>query len=124
MSTKTPDNQTDDPNPTDDTGLVVVPGPVADSGPEHVVLPPTEMEDERRRKVEWFNNRRAGLLPHERAWMERYDVLLGQGFQLRPRLRPGWQPSWTGPGGNAIQCEDGEILRVSSCFCPVLIIVH
>lgn len=126
MSTKIPDSQTNVPSPTDDPGRVAVPGPVADpeagpgaTRPEPTVLPRTEEEHSRHRKVEWFNNRRAELLPHEKAWMERYDILLGQGFQLRPRLRPGWQPSWRGPGGNAIQCEDGEILRVSSCFRPM-----
>lgn len=129
MSTKIPDSRTNDPSPTDDPGQVTVPGPVADpeAGPgttilEPAVLPRTEEEDERHRKVEWFNDRRTELLPQEKAWMERYDTLLGQGFQLRPRLRPGWQPSWAGPGGNATQCEDGEILRVSSCFRPVLIV--
>lgn len=129
MSTKIPDTQTNNPSPTDDPGLVVVPGPVADpeAGPgatrlEPTVLPRTEEEDERHRKVEWFNDRRVELLPHENTWMERYHTLLGQGFRLRPRLRPGWQPSWAGPGGNAVQSEDGEILRVSSCFCPMLIV--
>jgi len=127
MSTKIPDSQTNNPSPTDDPGRVAVPGPVANStGPEATslepaALPHTEEEDERHRKVEWFDNRRAELLPHEKAWVERYHTLLGQGFQLRPRLRPGWQPSWTGPGGNAMRCEDGEILRVSSRFSPMLI---
>ena len=134
MSTKVPDNQTNNPSPADDPGLTDVfspatdpeagsgdPGPGA-TGLEHVVLPRTEAENERQRKMAWLNDRLEELLPHERAWMERYHTLLEQGFQLRPRLRPGWQPSWTGPGGNAIQREDGEVLRVSSCFGPVLIV--
>jgi hypothetical protein len=128
MSTKISDNsQAEDPSP------IVDPSPVADPDtetvgpepeatvPEPTVFPWTEYEDERRKKIEWFNKRRAELEPHEQTWMERYHILLAQGFQLRPRLRPDWQPSWMGPSGdgNAILSEDGEMLRVSPCARPV-----
>lgn len=121
MSAKTPDScQSNDPSP------IVDPAPVADPEPEATasepaVFPWTESENEWRKGVEWFNKRRAELEPHEKSWMERYHMLLAQGFQLRPRLRPDWQPSWTAPGGNgnAILSEDGEMLRVRHYFCPV-----
>ena len=133
MSTKTSDSQTNDPSPAHDPNPIVDLGPVADTigepvdprpsatEPEYVALPRTKKEDWRHQSAEWFNSRRVELLPHERAWMERHQILLEQGFQLRPRFRPGWQPSWTGSGGNAIQCEDGEILRVSNRLCSTLV---
>jgi len=123
MSAKIPDScQSNDPNPTVD------PAPVADLEPEATTSEPgefpwTESENERRKGVERFNKRRAELEPHEKSWMERYHMLLAQGFRLRPRLRPDWRPSWTAPGGNgnAILSEDGEMLRVRPYFCPVYI---
>ena len=126
MSTKIPGScQTSDPSPTvdpspadDPDAGAIGPDPKAIAH-EPAVFPLTKLENERRKKVEWFNKRRAELEPYERAWMERYHILLSQGLQLRPRLRPGWQPSWAGPdgNGNAILSEDGEVLRVS--FFPV-----
>lgn len=116
MSANIPDSQANDLSPASDTGAEAVGSEQQATALEPAVLPWAESEDERRRQVEWFNKRRAELEPHEITWMERYHILLAQGFQLRPRLRPGWQPSWTGPGGNAILSEDGEMLRVSSCF--------
>lgn len=75
----------------------------------------SEALEERRRAIEELNKSLMELEPHETTWMKRYHILLAQGLQLRPRLRPGWQPSWTYPGGNALMSEDGEILDVSSC---------
>lgn len=34
------------------------------------------------------------LTEAEGAWADLYNYLLGQGYQLRPRYRPGWKPSW------------------------------
>jgi len=111
-------NPTIDPTPVADPDVGAVdPEPEATAS-EPAVFPWTESENERRKGVERFNKRRAELEPHEKSWMERYHMLLAQGFQLRPRLRPDWQPSWTAPGGNgnAILSEDGEMLRVRPYF--------
>lgn len=34
------------------------------------------------------------LTNSEVAWRDNYEWLLSCGYQLRPRLRPGWVPSW------------------------------
>jgi hypothetical protein len=74
--------------------------------------------EERRKIIEEYNHILTELEPHEKIWAERYHMLLVQGLQLRPRMRPEWQPSWFSPDGdgNAFMSEDGEVLRVSSCF--------
>lgn len=71
------------------------------------------MEEERRRLAQRADEHRMELQPNERTWMERYHILFEQGFQLRPRLRPGWQQSLAGPDGNATLGEERTVLRVS-----------
>ena len=36
----------------------------------------------------------AKLYPYEQKWRARQPELLQRGYQLRPRFRPGWKPSW------------------------------
>ena len=36
----------------------------------------------------------AKLYPYEKRWQARQPWLLERGYQLRPRFRPGWVPSW------------------------------
>ena len=74
--------------------------------------------EEQRKIIEKYNRILTELEPHEKTWMERYHMLLAQGLQLRPRMRPDWQPSWFSPDGieDAFMSEDGVVLRVSSCF--------
>ncbi|KAJ6498044.1 hypothetical protein C8R47DRAFT_1112658 [Mycena vitilis] len=38
--------------------------------------------------------------PNEQFWIHYQQFLLSRGYQLRPRFRPGWVPSWTLPGSN------------------------
>lgn len=48
------------------------------------------------------------LTPHEKYWVDLQPFLLECGYQLRPRYRPEWQPSWLQPG-NFVRwstCED------------------
>jgi len=42
----------------------------------------------------------------ERIWHDRYHFLLQKGFELRPRYRPGWTPSWLNAKGEPLLCED------------------
>ena len=49
----------------------------------------------------------------ERWWVERQEALEQAGYMLRPRFRPGWQPSWTGTKKHYLDCEDGRSIRVS-----------
>ncbi|KAI0709588.1 kinase-like domain-containing protein [Cerioporus squamosus] len=52
-----------------------------------------------------------GLLTEgEIFWRERYDWLRQSGYELRPRYRPDWTPSWTGTNKLIISCEDGVAL--------------
>ena len=51
----------------------------------------------------------------EEKWKGRHEMLKHEGFELRPRLRPGWKPSWIESGADPLDCEDGELLPVG-CF--------
>ena len=54
----------------------------------------------------------AELSPHEEKWRDRYEMLKTEGYELRPRLRPGWKPSWHESRADPLNCEDGELLPV------------
>ncbi|KAI0039018.1 hypothetical protein FA95DRAFT_1504750 [Auriscalpium vulgare] len=47
------------------------------------------------------------LYDHEIRWRERAYFLEDRGYLLRPRLRPGWQPSWVGTNKSYFTAEDG-----------------
>jgi len=49
------------------------------------------------------------LQPWEVTWRDRFEGLKSNGYLLRPRFRPGWQPSWlqTGlTGSDRLRAED------------------
>ncbi|KAF8609966.1 hypothetical protein BDV93DRAFT_567612 [Ceratobasidium sp. AG-I] len=46
------------------------------------------------------------LTPAEQAWSAHCAYLERKGFILRPRLRPGWTPSWLGTSIDPSECED------------------
>ncbi|KAI0045022.1 hypothetical protein FA95DRAFT_1496145 [Auriscalpium vulgare] len=46
------------------------------------------------------------LLLHEFPWLGRQPFLESKGYMLRPRLRPGWTPSWISNGKDPALCED------------------
>ena len=54
-----------------------------------------------------------GIDGNEKWWVERQEALEQAGYMLRPRLRPGWQPSWTGTNIQYLDCEDGQSIGVS-----------
>ena len=54
----------------------------------------------------------ATLAPEEKKWRDRHGMLKIEGYELRPRLRPGWKASWLESGADPLECEDGEILPV------------
>lgn len=56
------------------------------------------------------------IMPYEAWWRDRYDLLLSRGYQLRPRLRPGWVPSWTTNGKEIWSCEDSAYIMVFSTY--------
>lgn len=49
----------------------------------------------------------------EMWWRDRADFLESRGYRLRPRFRPGWQPSWSGRDRSPLFCEDGQFHVVS-----------
>jgi hypothetical protein len=49
----------------------------------------------------------------ERWWVERQEALERAGYMLRPRFRPGWQPSWAGTDKTYFDFEDGQTIGVS-----------
>lgn len=53
----------------------------------------------------------ASLVPEERSdaekrWVALHPYLQSKGYQLRPRYRPDWIPSWKATGANPRDCED------------------
>ncbi|CAE6491902.1 unnamed protein product [Rhizoctonia solani] len=44
----------------------------------------------------------------ETNWVHFQPYLVSKGYQLRPRYRPGWQPSWKFTGANPYDCEDSN----------------
>jgi hypothetical protein len=58
-------------------------------------------------------NRPGRIDENERWWVERQEALEQAGYMLRPRFRPGWQPSWTGTNKQFLHFEDGHSLLVS-----------
>lgn len=57
------------------------------------------------------------LSSYEITWRDRQQFLESKGYMLRPRLRPGWIPSWLQSGTYWRRAEDSAEL-------PVSIIVH
>ncbi|KAF8874749.1 kinase-like domain-containing protein [Infundibulicybe gibba] len=43
---------------------------------------------------------------NEIIWRDRYNFFLERGWELRPRYRPDWKPSWAGTSTNPVDCED------------------
>ena len=52
------------------------------------------------------------LTSNEEKWRDRREMLKLEGYELRPRLRPDWKPSWLESGVDPLDCEDGEFLPV------------
>ncbi|KAI0316379.1 hypothetical protein OF83DRAFT_1060461 [Amylostereum chailletii] len=46
------------------------------------------------------------LLYHEEWWRDHQVFLQSRGYMLRPRLRPGWTPSWHASGQSVREAED------------------
>ncbi|KAI0041906.1 hypothetical protein FA95DRAFT_1598729 [Auriscalpium vulgare] len=51
------------------------------------------------------------LLPHEEWWRDQAPFLESRGYRLRPRLRPGWTPSWKTGVLAEIDAEDAVFSR-------------
>jgi hypothetical protein len=58
--------------------------------------------------------RGGGLGDREIWWAEHQVALEHAGYMLRPRYRPGWQPSWVGTGKFHRDFEDGRGRLVST----------
>ncbi|KAI0036413.1 hypothetical protein K488DRAFT_41089 [Vararia minispora EC-137] len=52
------------------------------------------------------------LRDYEARWRDRQPFLQSRGYTLRPRLRPGWTPSWLTTGKHPLRSEDGIFLPV------------
>lgn len=59
----------------------------------------------------------ARLMGGEVFWRDHYKWLHECGYELRPRYKPGWKPSWLSAKGKVLKnwalCEDGCWLHVS-----------
>ncbi|QRV72162.1 Tyrosine kinase specific for activated [Ceratobasidium sp. AG-Ba] len=52
--------------------------------------------------------------PAEKRWVSYQPYLLSKGYQLRPRYRQGWVPSWRTSGKRIHECEDrGDTLALN-----------
>jgi len=54
------------------------------------------------------------LSDHEVMWRDRQPFLESKGYMLRPRLRPGWTPSWLATGKSRLYFEDSARLPLRS----------
>ena len=59
------------------------------------------------------------LFQSEVWWRDCYDDIIRCGYQLRPRYRPGWVPSWRGLNKDFFSVEDGQPCLVCA-ICLVL----
>ncbi|EPQ58920.1 hypothetical protein GLOTRDRAFT_35157 [Gloeophyllum trabeum ATCC 11539] len=48
----------------------------------------------------------------EMSWRDRYDYFESRGYQLRPRYKAGWTPSWIGKNIDPEFCEDAIRQRI------------
>ena len=69
---------------------------------------PTTQQDDEETDDELFGR----LFPLEIAWRDRQVFLQSRGYMLRPRLRPGWEPSWRTTGKSIFRSEDSFALPV------------
>ena len=60
------------------------------------------------------------LFRSEVWWREHYDDIKLCGYQLRPRYRPGWVPSWRESNKDFFSVEDGQPCLVSAVLLVVL----
>jgi hypothetical protein len=60
------------------------------------------------------------LVMTERWWRDRYDAISSRGYELRPRYRPDWEPSWLKSGKDFYTVEDGQptIVRLTLLISP------
>lgn len=58
----------------------------------------------------------AVLAADERDWAHRQPFLKANGYDLRPRYQPGWQPSWEMIGDDWMDAEDALGLPVRHCI--------
>ena len=59
------------------------------------------------------------LFRSEVWWRDHYDDIKLCGFQLRPRYRPGWVPSWRESNKDFFSVEDGQPCLVSAVLSVV-----
>lgn len=64
-----------------------------------------------------------GINKNEKWWVERQEALEQAGYMLRPRLRPGWQPSWTGTNKQFLDFEDGQKIGVSFDILSLIVLL-
>ncbi len=64
-----------------------------------------------------------GLVNAEFFWRDHYKFLEDNGYRLRPRYSPDWEPSWIKFKKDPSECEDGycqlvsSLLQLSLCGC-------
>ncbi len=49
------------------------------------------------------------LIDDEKYWRDVQPFLFKHGYELRPRFRPAWIPSWTGTDMDPVHCEGLDI---------------
>ncbi|KAH9035561.1 hypothetical protein EDB85DRAFT_868892 [Lactarius pseudohatsudake] len=69
------------------------------------------------------------LIMSERWWRDRYNDIVEQGYRLRPRYHPQWEPSWLNTGKEFHTAEDGQVTLAWATMdatrirdgCPVML---
>lgn len=76
-------------------------------------LNPSPMESGADSSEEALNRTLSDVSPEERWWVEHRSWLESEGYLLRPRFQPGWEPSWHDPKVDFFDAEDQYAVWVS-----------
>jgi hypothetical protein len=88
----------------------------ADDSPKAALQPTSQPEDR-----PWHP---PDLHRVELWWVKHQPWLLEQGYELRPRFRSNWKPSWEGTRKDWEDCEDGQLLSVRHMMCNTQLYTH
>ena len=81
----------------------------------------TEQDEDPEAILQEISELLSKLRNNEMKWRDRHEMLDKEGYILRPRLRPGWTPSWLQSGENPLDCEDGNPLPVRSHLIIIIV---
>ena len=88
--------------------------PIMSAANQTTATNPAQEDDDPDAILQEISELLSTLRNNEMKWRDRHEMLDKEGYVLRPRLQPGWTPSWLQSGKSPLECEDGEPLPVDS----------